>query len=140
MEIINLEHHPNDYRIRVVEEDVCQTLSNRMGTGGGNVPIFIAGGEMKIVYALQRFGEYKESDKASSLKYRDYKDTTDLVYRGGTYGDYPQSNARGCKRFQIIGPALVSGPMKRAGQESLLIVQGTGRLATVFAFRFGRSF
>lgn len=34
-------------------------------------------------YALQRFGQYKESEQASSLKTRDYKDATDLILRGG---------------------------------------------------------
>lgn len=41
MEYINLEYHPSDSRIRVVEEDVCQTLNTRMGTGGGNVPLIL---------------------------------------------------------------------------------------------------
>lgn len=36
-----LEHHPNDSRIRVSEDGICQTLSQRMGTGGGNVPLVI---------------------------------------------------------------------------------------------------
>jgi len=38
---INLEYHPNDSRIKIIDEDVCQTLSTRMGTGGGNVPLII---------------------------------------------------------------------------------------------------
>ena len=41
MKYINLEHHPSDSRIRVIDEDICQTLSSRMGTGGGNVPMVI---------------------------------------------------------------------------------------------------
>lgn len=32
---------------------------------------------------MQRIGEYKESDKASALKERDHKDSTDLILRGG---------------------------------------------------------
>lgn len=32
-----------------------------------------------VAYAMQGFGDYKESDKASGLKARDYKDATDLV-------------------------------------------------------------
>ena len=38
---INLEYHPADSRIRIVEEDICQTLNQRMGTGGGNVPLIM---------------------------------------------------------------------------------------------------
>ena len=30
-----LEHHPPDCRIKIAAGDVCQTLSERMGTGGG---------------------------------------------------------------------------------------------------------
>ena len=41
MKFINLEYHPMDSRIRVVDDDICQTLSNRMGTGGGNVPLVL---------------------------------------------------------------------------------------------------
>ena len=33
-------------------------------------------------FALQRFGQYIESERASSLKRRDYKDATDLVVKG----------------------------------------------------------
>ena len=34
-------------------------------------------------YAFQGFGVYKESEQASTLKQRDYKDATDLILRGG---------------------------------------------------------
>ena len=33
-------------------------------------------------FAFQAFGVYKESDTASSVKSRDYKDATDLILRG----------------------------------------------------------
>ena len=36
-------------------------------------------------YSLQRIGEYKESEQASSLKARDYKDATDLITDMKTY-------------------------------------------------------
>ena len=39
MRYVILEHHPNDSRLRIVEDGVCQTLIQRMGTGGGNVPL-----------------------------------------------------------------------------------------------------
>lgn len=32
-----------------------------------------------IYYAMQRIGEYKNSDVASTLKARDYKDITDII-------------------------------------------------------------
>ena len=36
-----------------------------------------------MVYAMQAIGLYKESEQASALKMRDYKDSTDLILRGG---------------------------------------------------------
>lgn len=34
-----LENHPNDSRVKICEDNIFQTLSGRMGTGGGNVPM-----------------------------------------------------------------------------------------------------
>lgn len=41
MKYINLEHHPSDGRIRITNDDVCQTLRGRIGTGGGNEPLIL---------------------------------------------------------------------------------------------------
>lgn len=38
---IALEYHPMDSRIGISEEDICQTLNSRMGTGGNNVPLIM---------------------------------------------------------------------------------------------------
>ena len=38
---VALEHHPSDSRIKVKTDGICQTLNERMGTGGGNVPLVI---------------------------------------------------------------------------------------------------
>lgn len=40
-EYIALEHHPNDSRIKIAEDGICQSLSARMGTGGNNVPLIM---------------------------------------------------------------------------------------------------
>ena len=34
-----IENHPNDSRVKIREDGMVQTLSGRMGTGGGNVPL-----------------------------------------------------------------------------------------------------
>lgn len=41
MRLINLEYHPNDSRIKIDPGHICQTLSQRMGTGGNNVPLIL---------------------------------------------------------------------------------------------------
>lgn len=38
-EVIAIEHHPNDSRIKVSADGLCQSLTSRMGTGGNNVPL-----------------------------------------------------------------------------------------------------
>lgn len=35
----SVENHPNDSRVNIDESGKCQTLTSRMGTGGGNVPM-----------------------------------------------------------------------------------------------------
>jgi len=36
-----VENHPNDSRVTLCEDNIVQTLSSRMGTGGGNVPLVL---------------------------------------------------------------------------------------------------
>ena len=38
---VAVENHPNDSRVKVSDDGMVQTLSSRMGTGGGNVPMLI---------------------------------------------------------------------------------------------------
>lgn len=55
-----IDNHPADSRVEIVKDDVCQTLSARMGTGGGNVPLL-----MEITnecYSQSGFADYKENN------------------------------------------------------------------------------
>lgn len=36
-----IEYHPHDSRVKPRDEDIIQTLSARMGTGGNNVPLLL---------------------------------------------------------------------------------------------------
>ena len=36
-----IENHPQDSRVRIKEDGICQSLTGRMGTGGGNVPLIL---------------------------------------------------------------------------------------------------
>lgn len=36
-----MEHHPQDCRVKIAKDGICQALSQKMGTGGGNVPLVI---------------------------------------------------------------------------------------------------
>lgn len=50
--------------------EVSPTLNSRMGTGGNQV---------QLMFAQQRQGEHKESDKSFTENARQYKDATDIV-------------------------------------------------------------
>lgn len=39
LNVMVLENHPADSRVKICENNVFQTLSSRMGTGGGNTPM-----------------------------------------------------------------------------------------------------
>ena len=36
---VALENHPTDCRVKISDDGMVQTLTSRMGTGGGNVPL-----------------------------------------------------------------------------------------------------
>lgn len=40
-----IENHPSDSRVKLDESGTCQTLTSRMGTDGGNVPMLMAHGQ-----------------------------------------------------------------------------------------------
>lgn len=89
--VYSLENHPQDSRVKIDESGKVQTLTKKMGTGGGNVPMVMT--ERDII-ASNLFGE----DKVGTLMARGYKgvgrvDTFDRVVcqavdcRNGTEAD-----------------------------------------------------
>lgn len=48
-----IENHPADSRVKIAEDGICQTLSGRMGTGGGNVPMVMESQEPVVLYNNQ---------------------------------------------------------------------------------------
>lgn len=74
---LSIENHPNDSRMGIREDGTVQTLTGRMGTGGGNVPLVAEsktyGMTVETFFSL-------EEDKAPTLKARDYKDPQAVCY------------------------------------------------------------
>lgn len=102
-----IENHPADSRVQIKEDGIVQTLSGRMGTGGGNVPMVMessawdgsqvsptltannAGGNQRmpdkdnfnaVVQSLETFHCVSEDEKVQTLKARDYKDPHCVCY------------------------------------------------------------
>ena len=75
----SIENHPNDSRVNIDESGKTQTLTTRMGTGGGNVPMVM---EEKTVLTASKasFFMRTEEELASTLVATDYKDPQMVCY------------------------------------------------------------
>lgn len=71
---IVFESHSQDARY-TQQGNTSPACTAQWGTGGNNMPLVAE----KKTFAMQRIGEYKESEQASTMKSRDYKDATDLI-------------------------------------------------------------
>jgi DNA (cytosine-5)-methyltransferase 1 len=63
---VAVENHPGDSRIKINDDGIVQTLSERMGTGGGNVP---------LVMNERQYALTVSEDVANTLTSTDYKGT-----------------------------------------------------------------
>lgn len=66
----SVENHPQDSRVKINEDGICQTLDARMGTGGGNVPMILEG------FSQTAYDKYEQEDSAVAT----------LKANGGNYG------------------------------------------------------
>lgn len=73
---VAIENHPTDSRVKVDESGTIQTLTSRMGTGGGNVP---------LVMNERQFALTVTEDKANTLTGTDYKGTQ-CIFEPKAYG------------------------------------------------------
>ena len=49
-----IENHPADSRVRIMDDGTCQTLTGRMGTGGGNTPMILSKAKPPRKYIIRR--------------------------------------------------------------------------------------
>lgn len=66
----SIENHPNDSRVKFSEDNNVQTLSGRMGTGGGNVPL--------ILQAYRKTSHPKTEDEPQGWEEADVADTLNV--------------------------------------------------------------
>lgn len=66
-DIICLEYHPNDSRIRIADDDICQSLTQRMGTGGVTYLWYLK--YMNVITLTEkRFFEWHEDEVSVTLR------------------------------------------------------------------------
>lgn len=66
---LSVENHPTDGRVKIREDDTCQTLCNRAGTGGNNVPLVAEPITLKIRSGCEGGGKGAlwQTDKSATL-------------------------------------------------------------------------
>lgn len=77
-----LESHPNDSRVKIDDSGSIQTLTSRMGTGGGNVPmVMMPYSKSRRAKSAEDFETWKESRVSNTINTFDQGDVraTDVV-------------------------------------------------------------
>lgn len=66
---LSVENHPTDGRVKIREDDTCQTLCSRAGTGGNNVPLVAEPITLKIRSGCEGGGKGAlwQTDKSTTL-------------------------------------------------------------------------
>ena len=67
MKCLTLEHHPNDSRIKISEDGICQSLTSRMGTGGNNVPLVLCFSKQRRAQSDADFETWIEAETSNTL-------------------------------------------------------------------------
>ena len=67
--VVSLENHPADSRVDVIKDGTVQTLTSRMGTGGGNVP---------LVLTYRKTGHPRSADEGQGWEKTDVADTLNV--------------------------------------------------------------
>lgn len=83
MKFLMIENYPNDSRVRISEDGVCQSLHTRMGTGGNNVPLVLCFTKQRRAKDKDDFETWIEGGVANTLNTFDVAElrATNLVVR-----------------------------------------------------------
>ena len=81
---VMIENHPADSRVRIAEDNICQALTGRMGTGGGNVPLVLCFTKSRRAQSKDDYETWIQSDASNTINTFDMGDvrSTTLVIHG----------------------------------------------------------
>ena len=125
---IALENHPADSRVTIEDGDTIQTLTSRMGTGGGNVPLVMSEPvTMKVRAGKEGGGKgvLCQADKSATLSCNNDQtlfqpvDKTFAIskegYQGGEKANFNFAvNEEVAPTLQTAGPGAVAQPKCKA--------------------------
>ena len=102
---IVLENHPADSRVKICKDGIVQTLSSRMGTGGGNVPMVMENHEPLLLESTHSHSTVKEDGIATTLvksmeQGKGYVPMVTQGINGDTAGTLDSNYYKGCGERQ----------------------------------------
>ena len=106
-----LDRHPNDSRIDIAKEDVCQTIEARAGLGGGNTPL-----------CMQAYGicsEHANSMNSPNKHSGVYPCDTAKTVTTGTQTPSNQGGLVVCVQGSVVGRKLENGPVGKGVNEDI---------------------
>ncbi len=123
-----VENHPNDSRVNIDESGKCQTLTSRMGTGGGNVPMVLEEKPPALTSSKASFFMRTEEELASTLVATDYKDPQMVCYclqgNGIDRADTAGCNGKGWREDQSYTLNTIDRPAVAYGLDRASFNQG----------------
>lgn len=84
MKAIVIENHPADSKVKIKDDGICQSLTSRMGTGGGNVPLVLCFTKSRRAQSKDDYETWIESNASNTINTFDMGDvrSTTLVIHG----------------------------------------------------------
>ena len=122
-----VENHPADSRVNIDESGIVQTLTSRMGTGGGNVPMVMqCYSKSKRAQSDTDYETWKESDTANTLNAFDVGDvrTSEVVVALDRAAFNQGKNAQ--YDFEITDSGI-SSPLVARGPSAVCYCIGNGQ-------------
>lgn len=74
MKAIVIENHPADSRVKIKDDGICQSLTSRMGTGGGNVPLVLCFTKQRRAQSKDDYETWIESNASNTINTFDMGD------------------------------------------------------------------
>ena len=96
-----LENHPADSRVKISKDGIVQTLSSRMGTGGGNTPMVLENREPVLLESTHSHATTNENGIATTLvksmeQGKGYVPMVTQGINGDTAGTLDSNYFKGC--------------------------------------------
>ena len=106
---VAIDFNPTDSRIRLKEEDICQTLCSRMGTGGNQVPLVfgISSDQSHAMLSENPHAGVYEADTSRTL---DCSGGSPACNQGGMLVVAPSEKPCYCIQGSMIGRKEQNGP------------------------------